>query len=180
MDESSIEPTAQEQAAAAAILDPDAGEPKGGETYGPDGQLDDSLKVESVIVEAPEVERSKALDALVESGEAEVVVPPDAVVIDDPDALVEMIHPDTPGDETAQVTLAAFRETWAAKGFRRVIGRRDDGSIVVAVDETVDVSDANDSATGSTEDGAEPVPDSEGSTGTESEADTSTSRPRRR
>jgi len=155
-------------------------EPLGGETYGPDGELDESLKVEPVIVEAPEVERARELDRLVESGDAEVVVPQTAVEIEDPDALVEMFHPETPGDETSQVTVAAFRETWAAKGFKRVLGRRDDGSIVVAVDDTVDVSDANDSATGSTDEGAEPAPESEASAGTESEADTSTSRPRRR
>lgn len=163
----------------AAVLEDDApvDEPLGGEAYGPDGQLDDSLRVESEILEAPEVVQTQALDEQIAAGDAAVIAPPATPEEgEDPDALVEIINPDTPGDDTAQVTVAAYRQTWAAKGFKRVLGRRDDGSIVVAVNDEVDV---NDSTTGSTDESVEPAPESEASTGTESDADTSSSKARK-
>jgi hypothetical protein len=58
------------------------------------------------------------------SSNPNVVVLGEAPVSENPDdALIEMFHPETPGTETCYVTRAAYRETWAAKGWRVVRGR---------------------------------------------------------
>jgi hypothetical protein len=57
----------------------------------------------------------------------DVVVLSDAPASENPgDELVEMFHPETPGTETSYVTRNAYRETWAAKGWRIVKGREID------------------------------------------------------
>jgi hypothetical protein len=100
-------------------------ERKGGEAFDADGKLDESLKVESVVVPAPEDDPDGDLVG-------DIFDPAPPVVVDgDPFELVEMWNPETPGADTSTTTRQAFAEQWAEKGWKLVKGVRSDGGIVI-------------------------------------------------
>lgn len=106
----------------------------------------------------------------------EVEVPPGGEVVTptaapDPSDATEMIvifDPSTEGNATADVTREAYRETWAAKGFREVVGTQSDGSLVLAPAEKLDPE--GEGSTGSTvETSAQADATTEASAGLESD-----------
>lgn len=90
---------------------------------------------------------------------------------------VKIVHPDLPAATPADVTVGAYRETWAEQGWREVVGQNEDGSFVLAAPYTPDeeqqkVDPEGDGTTGTTgevEDAAVVDDPPEASAGTESE-----------
>jgi hypothetical protein len=113
-----------------------------------DSLVDEAPAVEDAPVE-PVVEDAPIVDEPVHDPEpeGEVFVPipaPKAVEVEgmeDTD-MIEMVHPGTPGSDTAFVSWAAFRETWGPKGWRRVSGRNAEGQILLAPEEKYDAPPA--------------------------------------